>query len=587
MATVRLALAQMDAVVGDLEANVASITRARRQAQVLGADLVVTPELALMGYPPEDLLLKEGFVEASQAALEALATSDGLAPVLVGTAVPEGVYGVALEPSSDARDVARLPGFEQRAHVANVLAALDERGVVAVSAKRYLPNYDVFDERRYFHPGVGTGTLVNVRGVAVGLLVCEDVWLDDGPALDLVRAGATALVVANASPFARRRQDDREAMLRARALETGCPIAYVNLTGGQDELVFDGQSVVVDAYGEVVARAGAFREEILVAQVEARESSAGVVLVCPARDESPTHLLNRVEPRLSEIEEVYQALVTGTRDYLRKNGFTEALVAVSGGIDSSLVATIAVDAVGARSVRGIALPSRYSSEGSVSDAVDLAERLDIELTTLPIEPAHAALSGIVADALGEAPPGLTDENLQSRVRGVVMMAISNATGAIVLTTGNKSELAVGFFTIYGDSAGGFAVIKDVSKVTVYELARFRNERARELGDPEPIPTSVLDKPPSAELRPGQLDSQSLPPYEVLDPLLELYVDDDATAEGMIALGHDPDLVRRIVRLVDHAEYKRRQTPPGVRISRKAFGRDRRMPITNAFRPEEP
>ncbi len=587
MATVRLALAQMDAVVGDLEANVASITRARRQAQVLGADLVVTPELALMGYPPEDLLLKEGFVEASQAALEALATADGLAPVLVGTAVPEGTYGVALEPSSDARDVARVPGFEQRAHVANVLAALDERGVVAVSAKRFLPNYDVFDERRYFHSGVGTGAVVNVRGVAVGLLVCEDVWLDDGPALDLVRAGATALVVANASPFARRRQEDREAMLRVRARETGCPIAYVNLTGGQDELVFDGQSVFVDARGEVVARAGAFREEILVAQVEARESTAGVALVGAARDEAPTHLLNRVEPRLSEIEEVYQALVTGTRDYLRKNGFTEALVAVSGGIDSSLVATIAVDAVGARSVRGIALPSRYSSEGSVSDAVDLAERLDIELTTLPIEPAHAALSGLVADALGEAPPGLTDENLQSRVRGVVMMAISNATGAIVLTTGNKSELAVGFFTIYGDSAGGFAVIKDVSKVTVYELARFRNERARELGDPEPIPVSVLDKPPSAELRPGQLDVQSLPPYEVLDPLLELYVDEDATAEEMIALGHDPALVRRIVRLVDHAEYKRRQTPPGVRISRKAFGRDRRMPITNAFRPEEP
>ncbi len=587
MATVRLALAQMDAVVGDLEANVASITRARRQAQVLGADLVVTPELALMGYPPEDLLLKEGFVEASQIALEALATGDGLAPVLVGTAVPEGAYGVALEPSSDARDVARVPGFEQRAHVANVLAALDERGVVAVSAKRYLPNYDVFDERRYFHSGVGAGAVVNVRGVAVGLLVCEDVWLEDGPALELVRAGATALVVANASPFARLRQDDREAMLRARARETGCPIAYVNLTGGQDELVFDGQSVVVDADGEVVARAGAFREEILVAQVEARASSAGVALVTPARDEAPTHLLNRVEPRLTEIEEVYQALVTGTRDYLRKNGFGEALVAVSGGIDSSLVAAIAVDAVGARSVRGIAMPSRYSSEGSVSDAVDLAERLDIELTTLPIEPAHAALSGLVADALGQEPPGLTDENLQSRVRGVLMMAISNATGAIVLTTGNKSELAVGFFTIYGDSAGGFAVIKDVSKVTVYELARFRNGRARELGDPEPIPASVLEKPPSAELRPGQLDVQSLPPYEVLDPLLELYVDDDATAEEMIALGHDPALVRRIVRLVDHAEYKRRQTPPGVRISRKAFGRDRRMPITNAFRPEEP
>jgi NAD+ synthase (glutamine-hydrolysing) len=579
----------MNSVVGGFVQNVETLGRFRTQAAGAGADLVLSPELALTGYPPEDLLLKEGFIAASGLALEELALAANLPPMLVGTVIGEGIYGVKLAPSSDGRDVTLARAAESRAgHIANALVTLSEQGVMATATKRLLPNYDVFDELRYFHPGLGAHTIINVAGVAVGLLICEDVWTRHGPAAELAGDGATLLVVANASPFARGRRDEREAMLRERALETNCPIAYVNLVGGQDELVFDGQSVVVDAAGDVIARAGAFSEEMLVCEIEARASTAGVVIdTLYARDESRTKALhvNHVAEPPSEIEEIYQALVMGTRDYLRKNGFRSAILGLSGGIDSSLVATIAVDAVGARAVRGFAMPSRYSSDHSVSDAAELANRLDIELTTLPIEPAHQAFGGILAEVLHAEPSGLTDENLQSRIRGVLLMAISNATGAIVLTTGNKSEMATGYSTLYGDSAGGFAVIKDVPKTLVYELCRYRNEVAAGDGDPEPIPLAVLVKAPSAELRPGQFDDQSLPPYDELDPLLELYVEGDATAEELIARGHDPALVLRITRLVDLSEYKRRQMPPGVRISGKAFGRDRRMPITNVFRPE--
>jgi len=578
----------MNAVVGGFAQNVETLARFRAQAALVGADLVLTPELSLMGYPPEDLLLKEGFIEASAQALFDLAKSENLPPILVGTAVPDGTFGVKLAPASDGRDTARDLVAAMHRHIANVLVALSDDGVVATATKRLLPNYDVFDERRYFHPGVGPQTIINVRGIAVGLLVCEDMWTSNGPALELAEAGATLLVVSNASPYARGRREDREAMLRERALETNCAIAYVNLVGGQDELVFDGQSMAVNRRGTVIARASAFSEELLLCELEAPESDAGIKVESRyVRDESRVRAapVNHVEEPLSEIREIYDALVMGTRDYLRKNGFREAIVALSGGVDSSLVAAIAVDAVGARAVRGYAMPSRFSSEGSFDDADELSRRLDFELSTIPIEEAHLTFAASLSAVLGDEPEGLTDENLQSRIRGVLMMAISNATGAIVLTTGNKSEMAVGYSTLYGDTAGGFAVIKDVPKTLVYELCRYRNALARNDGDPEPIPESVLEKPPSAELRADQRDDQSLPPYEVLDPLLELYVEDDATAEEIIALGYDRALVTRITRLVDRSEYKRRQTPPGVRISKKAFGRDRRMPITNAFRPE--
>jgi NAD+ synthase (glutamine-hydrolysing) len=580
----------MNAVVGGFAQNVETLGRFRAQGALVGADLVVTPELSLMGYPPEDLLLKEGFIEAGAQALFDLSKSDNLPPILVGTVMPDGTNGVTLAPSSDGRDAVRdFDDEEHRLHIANVLVALGDAGVVATATKRLLPNYDVFDERRYFHPGIGPQTIVNVRGIAVGMLVCEDVWTSNGPAADLAEQGATLLVVANASPYARGRREEREAMLRERALETNCPIAYVNLVGGQDELVFDGQSMAVNAQGDVIARASAFSEELLVCELEARESTVGVPLeTLYARNESKARAshVNHLEEPLDEVQEIYEALVMGTRDYLRKNGFREAIVAVSGGVDSSLVATIAVDAVGARAVRGFSMPSRYSSEGSIDDAMDLATRLDIEVMTLPIENEHEVFTSSLADVLLGGPVGLTDENLQSRIRAVLMMAISNATGAIVLTTGNKSEMAVGYSTLYGDSAGGFAVIKDVPKTLVYQLCHYRNTLARRDGDPEPIPLSVLEKPPSAELRADQRDDQSLPPYEVLDPLLELYVEEDATAEEIIALGYDRALVTRITRLVDRSEYKRRQMPPGVRISKKAFGRDRRMPITNAFHPED-
>jgi NAD+ synthase (glutamine-hydrolysing) len=579
----------MNAVVGGFAQNVETLERFRSQSALMGADLVLSPELSLVGYPPEDLLLKEGFIEASQEALMELTLAENVPPLLVGALVSEGSSGLELAPSSDGRDVTRFALDDAGPnHIANALVVVSDNGVVATATKRLLPNYDVFDELRYFHPGVGPHTIVNVEGVGVGLLICEDVWTANGPAAELAAEGATLLVVANASPFARGRRDEREAMLRERALETNCPIAYVNLVGGQDELVFDGQSVVVNAEGEVIARASAFNEELLIAEIDARASSAGLVLdTLYARDERRSKALhvNHVANAPSEVEEIYQALVMGTRDYLRKNGFRSAILGLSGGIDSSLVATIAVDAVGARSVRGFAMPSRYSSDHSVGDALELAKRLDIEITTIQIEEAHQAFGAMLHGVLDGEPEGLTDENLQSRIRGVLLMAVSNATGAIVLTTGNKSEMAVGYSTLYGDSAGGFAVIKDVPKTLVYELCRYRNEVALDYGDPEPIPLAVLQKAPSAELRPDQRDDQSLPPYDELDPLLELYVESDATAEEMIASGHDPALVLRITRLVDLAEYKRRQMPPGVRISKKAFGRDRRMPITNAFRPE--
>ena len=532
----------------------------------------MTPELAITGYPPEDLLLKPGFVADNVAALEKVAAATGECAVVVGF-------------------VGAAPGGTGLANAAAICA----RGRVAgVYRKHFLPNYGVFDEQRWFVPGDEPPTLYSVAGAKVGVSVCEDVWLDDGPVAQAGRAGADVVVNINVSPYNRGRRSERVALLRERVAEAGCAVVYVNQVGGQDELVFDGDSLVVAADGTLVATGAQFETDLVVVDLpvgidhhrqrgEVTELGPRVVVTPPPTGERPPLDPPPPHPPLGDLAEVYAALVLGTRDYLSKNGFTDAVIGLSGGIDSSLVATVAVDALGSGRVHGIAMPSRYSSDGSRDDAAALADRLGIDLRVVPVEAAHVAFASMLAGVLGREPFGLTDENLQSRLRGVLLMAVSNAKGWIVLTTGNKSEMATGYSTLYGDSAGGFAVIKDVPKTLVYELCRWRNTQAVLDGLVGPIPDAVLDKPPSAELRPDQRDDQSLPPYEELDPVLQGYVERDRTAADLVAEGFDPAVVDQVVRLVDGAEYKRRQNPPGVRITTKAFGKDRRMPITNRYR----
>ncbi len=586
MTTIRVGLAQLDVTVGDLAGNLALVLAALREAAEAGCDVLVTGELALVGYPPEDLLLKEGFVEDAAAALEKLAAAaPGLLGV-VGAVVAEDSGLVELAAPLDAREAATGSVPRHRPRLANAAALVGAGRLLGAVAKQRLPNYGVFDEQRWFSPGTSSPVVLDVAGAGVGVAVCEDVW-EPEPVARLAAAGAGLVVVPNGSPYSRDRLAEREEVVARRVAESGCALAYVNLVGGQDELVFDGGSFVMGPSGEVLARAPQFEPALLVCDLEvaAAPSSARRLegLAAPSRPRprgGPTPLAVPLDPDA----EVYAALVTGTRDYFAKNGFGSAVIALSGGIDSSLVATVAVDALGPSNVLGVSMPSRYSSTHSRTDAAELARRLGIRLETVEIERAHAALAQVLAGVLGAEPTGLTDENLQSRIRGVLLMAISNATGAIVLTTGNKSELATGYSTLYGDSAGGFAVIKDVLKTRVYDLCRHRNALATRAGAPPPIPDSVLDKPPSAELREGQLDVDSLPPYEVLDPILEAYVEQDRTVAELVAAGFDPALVERVARLVDAAEYKRRQMPPGVRVTPKSFGRDRRLPITNRYGP---
>jgi NAD+ synthase (glutamine-hydrolysing) len=569
MTHLRLAAAQLNTVVGDLAGNVERILRALAEAEAAGADLCVVPELAIPGYPPEDLLLKPGFVAENVAALEKVAAATGQCAVVVGF-VGEAPGGLGL---------------------ANAAAVCAGGRVAGIYRKHFLPNYGVFDEQRWFVPSTETPSLYGIGGAWVGVSICEDVWFDDGPVAHEGRAGADVVVNLNASPYNRGRRSERLAMLRGRVAEAGCAVAYVNQVGGQDELVFDGDSLIVGPDGALLASGAQFETDLVLVDLPigphrphaVTELVPRIVVSEPRQSERAT--LTPVPPRdaLSDHAEVYAALVLGTRDYLAKNGFSEAVIGLSGGIDSSLVATIAVDALGAERVHGISMPSRYSSEGSRRDAETLCERLGIDLKVASIEEAHVAFAAMLAPVLGREPSGLTDENLQSRLRGVLLMAVSNDKGWIVLTTGNKSEMATGYSTLYGDSAGGFAVIKDVPKTLVYDLCRHRNTQAVLEGLPGPIPDSVLDKPPSAELRPDQRDDQSLPPYEELDPVLQGYVEGDRTAADLVAAGFDPTVVDQVVSLVDGAEYKRRQMPPGVRITTKAFGKDRRMPITNHYR----
>ncbi|MHB8681367.1 MAG: NAD+ synthase [Acidimicrobiales bacterium] len=588
MDRLRLALCQLDTVVGDIEGNAGRILAGLARAEEERADLVAFPELALTGYPPEDLLLKPAFVADNRSALDTVAAATGDCVALVGFVDVVGSEGVG-EAVARAAGAGAQPregavrGVPRR--LRNALAVCAQGRVVGVYHKRLLPNYGVFDEERWFAPGTSTLQLYGVAGVPVGVSICEDMWFPGGPIPEQAAGGARLVVNINASPYSVGRQRDRLDVLRQRVAEAGCAIAYVNQVGGQDELVFDGGSVIVDAHGAVVAAAAPFAETMLVADVElgprtpaVRRTSAMTVLSLSdaPRDAEPRPGPAIPEP-LSEEAEVYGALVLGTRDYLRKNGFTDAVIGLSGGIDSSLVAVVAADALGPGRVHGLSMPSRYSSEGSRTDAEELARALGIDLQVVPIEPAHAALATLVAQAAAGPTSGLTDENLQSRIRGVLLMAVSNARGWLVLTTGNKSELATGYSTLYGDSAGGFAVIKDVPKTLVYRLCRYRNTMS------PAIPEAVLTKAPSAELRPDQRDDQSLPPYDVLDPVLDGLVDHDKAIAEVAAAGYPAELVTKVARLVDLAEYKRRQSPPGIRISAKAFGKDRRMPITNRYR----
>jgi NAD+ synthase (glutamine-hydrolysing) len=539
--TVRVALAQLNMTVGDLDGNVDRIFDALARAEDAAADVIVFPELSVTGYPPEDLLLKPRFIADNVKALNRVVRRSGSCTAVIGFV--ERTRGDVL-------------------HNSAVIARGGKR--LGVYRKRHLPNYAVFDEQRYFKPGRGPHRLWDIAGLKVGVSVCEDAWQAvDGPIARQGAMGAELILNINASPYYEGRWRERETVVRARALEAGAPVVYVNQVGGQDELVFDGGSMVMSATGELLARLPQFEEAVAIVNLDL----AGAV--------TPAVIAPVCEPD----HEVYEALVTGTRDYVQKNGFTDVVIALSGGIDSSIVATIAVDALGPEHVHGVSMPSRFSSEGSKDDARGLAERLGIDYRTIAIEPAHAAFLEMLAPSLGERPPNLTEENLQSRIRGTVNMALSNEHGWLVLTTGNKSETAVGYSTLYGDTAGGFAVIKDVLKTRVYALCRDRNARAgREL-----IDEAIITKPPSAELRPDQRDDQSLPPYDVLDPILEAYVERDQTRAELLAAGHDAAIVDRIVRLVDLAEYKRRQSPPGVRVTPKAFGKDRRMPITSRYR----
>jgi NAD+ synthase (glutamine-hydrolysing) len=569
----RVALAQINAVVGDIPGNEAKIAGQIAAAREAGAQLVVFPELALTGYPPEDLLLKEHFLADTREALERIAA---------------GVEGIVA-----------VVGYPERAEdVYNAAAIIADGAVQASYRKQHLPNYGVFDELRYFQPGQ-RGATIEIDGVTVGLTICEDIWQPGPPLSDEALAGARIIVNLSASPYHKGKSVDRERMLAQRARDDLTIVAFSALVGGQDELVFDGDSVVVDHEGTVVARAPQFEEALVVVDVD--PTAAGTARLRDTRRRAPaaaardrvdrlgsftvgrraadTRLQGTVAPLLEDDAEVYEALVLGTRDYARKNDFDHVVLGLSGGIDSTLVALIAADALGADRVTGVTMPSPYSSQGTRSDAHTLAANLGIDLLELPIEPMMRAYDEALRDVFAGREPDLTEENLQARIRGNLLMALSNKFGWLVLTTGNKSEMSVGYSTLYGDSAGGFAVIKDVPKLLVYRLARYRDARA----GGGLVPPELFTRPPSAELRPGQRDDESLPPYEILDAILEGFVEHDLGREQLIARGLPPDDVDRVIRLVDRAEYKRRQQPPGIKITTRAFGRDRRVPITNRYR----
>lgn len=556
----RIALAQINPVVGDIAGNELLITNSIADALAAGAALVCLPELALTGYPPEDLLLKEHVLTDAAEALERIA---------------RGVEGIVA-----------IVGYPQRdGAVYNSAAVLADGRVAGNYKKNHLPNYGVFDEHRYFEAG-SQGALIELNGNLIGLSICEDIWTAGPPESDEAAAGASLIINLSASPFQAGKGIAREQMLAERATANNVAVAFCAQVGGQDELVFDGHSLVIDSVGATIARAPQFEQWLLSCEIELPESQfdssvdsvellGSFTTNPPSDDTSLDHLLARIE---GDDESVYAALVLGTRDYANKNGFDRAVLGLSGGVDSALVACIACDALGAARVSCVTMPSEFSSEATYSDAISLAESLGVELLELPIGDLMELYGALLAPTFDGRPADLTEENLQARIRGNLLMALSNKFGWLVLTTGNKSEMAVGYSTLYGDSAGGFAVIKDVPKTLVYRLCELRNLR-----NDAAIPKSILTRAPSAELRADQTDEDSLPPYEILDPLLEGYVEQDLGAEQLIAAGFDAEVVAQVIGLVDRAEYKRRQQPPGIKVTGKAFGRDRRMPITNRYK----
>ena len=557
----RVALAQVNVTVGDLEGNTRKILSSMQQAYAAGAHIVCLPELALTGYPPEDLLLKPGFVADNLRQLHYLVSESHHMPELTA-----------------------VLGFVDRDHdIYNAAAIINSGKLLGVYHKHYLPNYGVFDENRYFQAG-RQAPIFSINDVHVGVNICEDVWYPTGPMTMQAHAGAEVILNINGSPYYAGKGTFRQEMLATRAADNGVIVVYLNMVGGQDELVFDGGSMVFNEQGTLIARAKEFEEDMLIVDLDTAS-------VFRSRLHDPRRRQERFQVTSDEVPIIplpardypsrteHSQVVLGTGDYVRKTGFKKAIIGLSGGIDSSLTAVIAVDALGAENVLGISMPSGYSSQGSKTDAQQLAENLGIQYMTIPIEETFRTSLKMLEPALGEGDPGLAAENLQARIRGNILMTISNKLGPIVLTTGNKSELATGYSTLYGDMAGGFAVLKDVLKTLVFELSRYRNSLSSE----PVIPLSVLEKPPSAELRPGQKDVDSLPPYDVLDPILKAYVEDDRSFSEIIAMGFDKKTVERVMRLVDISEYKRRQAPPGVKITTRAFGRDRRLPITNKYR----
>ena len=557
---IRIALAQVNPTIGDLSGNAGLVAKYIDLAKGAGADLVAFPEMVITGYPPDDLLLRNSFLRDSRAALESLAASTHGITAVVGCVHSEGgrLYSAA----------ALLAGGRIR----------------AMYKKHHLPNYGVFDEKRFFTPGDEI-LLGRLGGATFGLTVCEDLWLEKGPHVACAAAGAGLVININASPYHAGKGRMRYDLLSRRARQNGIAIAYINCVGGADEVIFDGQSCAVAADGSLIARAAQFEEDLLLFDFDPDEAPAVpfdevgepvAVIDLGSGSAGRSYTPARIAPELGEEAEIYSALRLGVRDYMAKNGFSQALVGISGGIDSALTACIASDAIGAENVLGISNPSEFTGSQSMQDAKQLAQNLGIELVTLPIGRPHESMRRTLTSEFPGADEGVTDQNLQSRIRGTLWMAVSNLTGRLVLSTGNKSEMAVGYATLYGDMAGGFAVLKDVPKTLVYRLAAWRNSVG------EVIPASIIERPPTAELARDQLDTDSLPPYEVLDPILKAYVEENLCVDEIAALGFDRDLVKRIAGMVDRAEYKRRQSAPGIKITHRAFGRDRRLPITNRY-----